>query len=309
MACSDHLRSLATASENFAFDPIAVADDKVVAKEKWAHIEKISDGIFAIVSTPFESRDYTTVCNGGIIVGDKGVLVVEAYMQQAGAKWVTDQAKALSKKLPTDVVVTHYHGDHSSGHQGFVRDAKSPRMWLTDSTRTNAEKSFKQQKKDNAFDNVKKVAPDKPTEIDLGNRKVKVVPRAGHTQSDVTIEVSDPRVIFCGDLFFHRMFPNYLDATPSKLNLFAAEMKKEKGAIFVPGHGPVCGKNEITKYIDFLGYVETNVKDAFKKGQTTEEAAKAFKLPKRLEEWVIWSPQVVKRSYDAWYQELKAEKR
>ena len=303
-ACTDHLKSLAAASDRSPFNIFATADDKIVDKQKWARIEKIHDGIFAVVSTPFDSRDFTTVCNGGIIVGDKGVLVVEAYMQQQGAKWVTEQTKKVSKRNPTDIVVTHNHGDHSTGHQGFEVDGKAPRIWLTDFTKTQAESTFKKQKAKNEFKNVKNLSADKPSTVDLGNRKVKIVPRAGHTQSDVTIEVADPRVIFCGDLFFNRMFPNYLDATPSKLNQFTKAMSAEKDVTFVPGHGPVSSQADLKKYVDFLGYVEDKARTSFKKGITSADASKEFKLPKSLDEWLIWSPQVVKRAYDAWYKEL-----
>jgi len=40
----------------------------------------------------------------------------------------------------------------------------------------------------------------RPTEVDLGDRSLIIVPRRGHTASDVTIEISDPSVVFCGDL-------------------------------------------------------------------------------------------------------------
>ena len=53
--------------------------------------------------------------------------------------------------------------------------------------------------------------------LDVGGRKVHLHPRAGHTASDLTIELQDPSVVFCGDLVWNAMFPNYVDATPSRL--------------------------------------------------------------------------------------------
>ena len=40
----------------------------VVAQEPFARIEDLGFGMYAIVSTPLDG-DYTTVCNGGIIMG------------------------------------------------------------------------------------------------------------------------------------------------------------------------------------------------------------------------------------------------
>lgn len=305
VTCGAHLLALSVVSPAFARSVFAIDDKKILAKEKWARIEKIHDGVFGVISTPFDSRDFTTVCNGGIIVGDKGVLVVEAYMQKNGASWVEKQTEALCKAKPTDVVLTHYHGDHASGHKGFGSDKVRPKIWLTDATKDAAEESFKKQSQANEFENVQKLDGKKPTEIDLGNRKVKIVPRMGHTQSDVTIELVDPKVVFCGDLFFNRMFPNYLDATPTVLKKYVAEMSTEKDVTHVPGHGPISTPEDMNKYRDFLAFVEKSASDAFAAGKSSVEASKEFKLPKSMEDWMIWSPTVVQRSYDAWYRELK----
>ena len=207
------------------------------------------------------------------------------------------------------MVSTHYHGDHTSGHGGFVVNEKAPRIWLTDSTRESALKSLKEKEGNDTFKNVQKLDASKPTEIDLGGRVVKVIPRLGHTNSDVTIEVVDPKVVFCGDLFFNRMFPNYSDATPINLNKYAAELVAAKDTLFVPGHGPVADAAALKSYKEFLAHVESAAKAAFKAGDPEEEASKEFKLPDSLKEWLIWSPDVVKRSCVAWYKELRDKKK
>ena len=61
------------------------------------------------------------------------------------------------------------------------------------------------------------IAGDAPASIDLGGRMVYIVPRAGHTASDLTVELEDPRIVIAGDLFWNRMFPNFVDAVPSVL--------------------------------------------------------------------------------------------
>ena len=60
--------------------------------------------------------------------------------------------------------------------------------------------------------------PARTTTVDLGGRTVRIIPRAGHTSSDVTVELNDPDVVFCGDLVWNEMFPNYVDAVPSVLS-------------------------------------------------------------------------------------------
>ena len=123
--------------------------------------------------------------------------------------------------------------------------------------------------------------------------------------SDVTIELVDPKIVWCGDLFFNGMFPNYSDAVPSNLKDYAAQLAKLKETSFVPGHGPVADLDAVKSYQDFLEFVQSAAEAAHKAGKSEEDGAKDFKLPDSLKSWFIWSPDVVKRAYVAWYRELK----
>ena len=306
LTCSAHILALA----NFA--PISIRnaftqsqDDKIVAKENWGQLEMIAEGVWVLISTPFTARDFTTVCNGGIIAGDKGVLAVESFMQPKGAKWLAEKAKELTGRWPTDVVSTHFHADHSAGHKGYFENGQTPRMWLTESTRSAAEKAFDVQKMTgNEFQNVSKINSSGKTTVDLGNRKIELVNRSGHTTSDVTIEVLDPNIVWCGDLFFNRMFPNYGDATPSKLIKYAKLIEKENDTTYVPGHGPVADRKAIKAYQELLNHVEQHARTSHQAGNEVEDASKQFQLPDSLKDWIIWSPDVTKRAMNAWYREL-----
>ena len=175
---------------------------------------------------------------------------------------------------------------------------------MTDGTRKAAEATFKRQRrKDNSLKNVSAIEDN--AVVDLGNRKVKLVARSGHTDSDVTVEVVDPKVIFCGDLFFNRMFPNYSNATPSKLEEYLKQISAAKDVTYIPGHGPVADDEAFTRYKQLLELVRESATRSFKAGDELAPAAKAFKLPESLSKWTIWSPQNVKLAYQAWYKELK----
>ena len=98
---------------------------RVVAQEPFARIEELGFGMYAIVSTPLNG-DYATVCNGGIIGGLTGTLVVEAFATHEGAEWAARMARELTGGWPTHVVVTHYHADHSAGAAGLGRGDGAP---------------------------------------------------------------------------------------------------------------------------------------------------------------------------------------
>ena len=241
-SCGAHVLGLAMFAPSLtraAFAP--QQDDNVVATEKWGRLERVHDGVWALISTPFgDEGDFTTVCNGGIIAGEKGVVAVESFMQTKGATWLAEQAKQLTGRWPTDVVSTHYHADHTAGHKGYFTEEHEPQIWLTEATRSAAEASFGERgMEDNDSQNVSTIDAENGGTIDLGNREVRLVTRRGHTSSDVTIELVEPKVVWCGDLFFNRMFPNYGDAIPGKLNEYSASIIETSDVTYVPGHGPM----------------------------------------------------------------------
>ena len=60
---------------------------RVVAQEPWGRLERIADGVWALISTPL-TGDRTTLCNGGLVAGRNGVLMVEAFASDVGARWM-----------------------------------------------------------------------------------------------------------------------------------------------------------------------------------------------------------------------------
>ena len=285
-------------------------DRKILAKEKWGRLEEIVDGVWSLISTPFETRDFTTVSNGGIIAGKDRVLIIEALNQPKGAKWLAERAKELTGRWPTDVIVTHFHGDHSSGSSGFKNNETDTRLWLTDNTRKRIEQQNKSRR--NSLPMLKTIKPldtTKPVTIDLGGREVVVSNHVGHTGSDVIVELKDPNVIFCGDLFFNKLIPNYSDAKPTMLQESVAKLKREKKTLYVPGHGAVASPQDLVVYNEFLGMMGDTAKTAYTKGDDAKTAAAAFKLPEEFASWYIFSPQVVPRAFAAWYREFDADKK
>ena len=76
----------------------------------------------AVAGTPLASGDDArrTLCNGGVIAGRDGVLAVEGFATAAGAAWLAGEAERLAGMRPTHVVLTHYHGDHTTGLEVLI---------------------------------------------------------------------------------------------------------------------------------------------------------------------------------------------
>jgi glyoxylase-like metal-dependent hydrolase (beta-lactamase superfamily II) len=278
----------------------------LIRREPWGNLEKVADGVWAMISTPL-TGDSTTVSNGGIIAGRNGVLVIEAFNKPAGAQWVAGQCRELTGRWPTHVALTHYHSDHANGLAGYVSDSEHPIVHATPRTRTLVvEKNKPSGVGLTTINKAVTIDQTKPSAIDLGGKIVRVVPRAGHTDSDVSLELDDPSIVFCGDLFWNAMFPNFVDAIPTKLNASVQAMKRSKDTLYVPGHGPLGHPTEYDRYIAMLGEVESAAKKAHAAGTSAADAGASFTLPPSLGEWALFNKSFYQRAFEAWYKELKA---
>lgn len=279
----------------------------VVAREPFGNLEKVADGVWALVSTPL-GGDNTTVSNGGIIAGKNAVLAIEGFNRPEGAVWMAGKARELTGKWPTHVALTHYHSDHANGVAGYVTDTEHPIIRSTEKTR---ELVLERNKPGDparlaALRDAILLSGTDPTELDLGGKTVRVIPRIGHTDSDVSLELDDPSLVFCGDLFWNAMFPNFVDAMPTKLAVSVRALKRTRDTIYVPGHGAVGRAPEFDRYVAMLDEVERGAKKAFASGASAEEAGTAFTLPAALGDWTLFNKIFFQRAFEAWYKELKA---
>lgn len=311
VTCACHL-ALAAAVMPVAARRVWAAESlgQVIAREPFGTLERVADGVWAVISRPLDG-DRTTLANGGLIAGKEGVLAVEGFNQPAGAQWLAAKSLELTGKRPTHVVVTHHHGDHANGIAGYHEGAQHCAIHSTAVTRDivlarDAKATDPAPARAAALNGALLLAPATVTTIDLGGRVTRVVPRDGHTQSDVTVELDDPSVVFCGDLVWNAMFPNYVDTTPSKFAGAVRGLKRAKDTIYVPGHGPLAKDVELDRYIAVLGEVESAARKSHAAGISAEEAGKAFKLSESLGPWALFNTIFYPRAFEAWYRELKA---
>jgi glyoxylase-like metal-dependent hydrolase (beta-lactamase superfamily II) len=302
-SCAAHIGLMAAASPPFLrMGWLAQERFPVVVSEPWARIVRVGDGIWAVVSTPLEDR--TTLCNGGIIAGRNGVAVIESFSTVQGAEWVMEQARRLTGRFATHVILTHFHADHTGGLAGSASSADAD-ILATERTR-----DLIREKIDDApaavLDDVEILVGRRPTELDLGDRSVILVPRRGHTESDLSIELPEDSVVFCGDLVWNAMFPNYVDAIPSRLSQEVRIMRLLGTTTFVPGHGPLADTAAIDRYITLLDSVEQAARAALEGGTSADEAGAAYKLPSGMEGWTLFSPSYFARAIGAWMRELQA---
>lgn len=316
LGCGAYVSLALAAGDSFARRAFAAqGDGELVTTEPWARVEQLGEGVWAIISTPWDGAR-NTVSNGGIIAGTDGVMVIEGFNTVEGGWWALDMARKLTGRSPTHVILTHLHGDHSNGLSAYLAGEGRPRIITTDATRKLlATRSAEQQPEAKAGEATPLpfpiVLPDAlvsstgVTRIDLGGKVVRLVPRVGHTPSDLTIELESPRLIWTGDLVFHGVFPYYGDAIPSKLGVACRAMISDRSARYVPGHGAVASHAELQPFMEMLDHVGAAARAAFDKGIPAAAAWQSYEIPAGLGAYERFRPDVYRFAFEAWERELK----
>src|SRR5215467_2850139 len=80
----------------------------------FASVRKIGDGLYATISD--YSKGFTTVCNGGFLIGKDAAFLIEGFTTPAGASFQMDALRMVSQAPVKAALDTHYHFDHSMGN-------------------------------------------------------------------------------------------------------------------------------------------------------------------------------------------------
>jgi cyclase len=85
-----------------------------IVDKGFASVRKVGDGLYATISDP--SKGFTTVSNGGFLIGKDAVLLIEGFASVPGASFQMDALRTVSQVPVKAALDTHYHYDHSCGN-------------------------------------------------------------------------------------------------------------------------------------------------------------------------------------------------
>ena len=88
-----------------------------IADKGYASVRQIGDGVYATISDP--TKGFTTLANGGFIIGKDAVLMVEGFLSVAGAAFQLETLRSVTQTPVRGAVDTHYHFDHSLGNATY----------------------------------------------------------------------------------------------------------------------------------------------------------------------------------------------
>jgi len=257
--------------------------------------------------------------NSGIIVGDDGVMVIDAQATPAMAEDVIARVKTVTDKPIKYVLLTHYHAVRVLGASAY----KGAEILASDETRKLiAERG--QQDKDSEIGRFPRLFravetipgltwphltfPDEVS-VWLGKREVRIMHIGrGHTAGDVVAWVPDSNVVFSGDLVEYHSACYCGDAHFTDWPTTLDNLAELNAVALVPGRGaalktPEMVKDGIALTSDFLSTLYGSAQDSVAKGLSLKQAFDAARkvMDPKFSDYAIYEhclPFNVSRAYD-----------
>jgi len=225
--------------------------------------------------------------NLALFGGPDGVLLVDAdYGEMVDRILETVRGLAPEADPPVRYLVnTHWHFDHTSGNENFVRAGatliahEGVRRLLSEDQVMAA-----------LSGRTVPAAPEpaRPTltfndrmNLDLNGEVIHLVhmPLA-HTDGDIILHFRDADVVHMGDLFFNGMYPFIdIDHGGNIVGMVRAldEVLEHTGesTLFIPGHGPLADRNDLQRYAEMLRTARNRVQVLMDGGASREEVIAA----------------------------------
>jgi glyoxylase-like metal-dependent hydrolase (beta-lactamase superfamily II) len=246
-------------------------------------LEQVSNSTWAVI-------DGSTYGNVGCIYIPNYLVVIDTGMTPKIAKQFHDQILQTIGSPITHVILTHYHSDHVFGAQEFqqypllassrmvelypelLKGRWSPKgMEEMRKFYAETEPEFSRQ-----LATIRIITPTEAFSDSyfLGNKnEIEVRHTGGHTAGHSTVFFHPERVLFAGDLVFCQEYPYAGDPTnnPSEwMKAFETILKLPVDTI-VPGHGPLCDKEEIRTQLAYFRELKIWLKEQLDKGRTLGE--------------------------------------
>ena len=221
--------------------------------------------------------------NSGVIIGDKGVIVIDAKTSAAGGKELLEDVAKITPKPVTTVIETHSDGDHINGLVSFPSG-------ITIIAHENNKKE-----QDTAFAAGGRGAPPEgylPNQLVSKNRetlkingiKVELFHWApAHTSGDLVIYLPDEKIVFTGDIIAAQMSDPLIHL--EKNGSSAGWITTVKGIVglnadqFVPGHGDLQTKAAIQKRLADAEAKREKIKQLVAQGKSLDEIKAAVGDP------------------------------
>jgi glyoxylase-like metal-dependent hydrolase (beta-lactamase superfamily II) len=207
--------------------------------------------------------------NIGLIVTARHAVLIDDQFERL-VPGLLEAVRTVTDKPIKYLVNTHGHPDHVGGNVVLEKQVSTIIAHATVRRRMVAEQAKLDSAQRGGLPELT-LGSDDPKErarldIHLDDTEIHLLHLGpGHTDGDVLVGIPAVLAMHMGDLFFLGMLP-YIDVESGGsfdglvTQIASVASWLPDGARIIPGHGPVCGKQELLRYRDFLQAVQSHVK-------------------------------------------------
>lgn len=245
--------------------------------------KQLGPGVYALLS------NQPPVDNSGFVVGERGVLVIDAHVNGAMARQIQAAVRQVTDKPILYLVNTNYHGDHTFGNYAF------PAQTTIVAHRKTAEamRHFDQEKTallpavngdEAVFAGVRLRLPDVTFErhltLDLGDRVVELRHFGrGNTPGDTVVYVPETKTAWTGNLVLgEATIPWAIEGNAQAYLETIARLARLDIDTIVPGHALISSGTIVQTYLRYLSEHIAAVRQAVAAGRTLEQTLASLPL-------------------------------
>ena len=217
--------------------------------------QKVSDHVYVI-----PDNSVPMVPNVGIIVGDRGVLVVDTGLGARNGATILREAQKVAGTKAMYLATTHVHPEHDLGAHAFPATTKMIRAesqveeiaadGLATTERFRAMSAFNAELLKDAQFRKADITFKDSYDLDLGGVRVRLMAMGfNHTKGDTAFFVEPDAVLFSGDIVMTRL-PN-VNGPASRVQQWLSsldQLEALKPKLIVPSHGPLGDAGMIAPY-------------------------------------------------------------
>jgi glyoxylase-like metal-dependent hydrolase (beta-lactamase superfamily II) len=217
--------------------------------------------------------------NIGASVGADGTFIIDDQFAPLSDK-ITAALARISDQPLRFIINTHWHGDHTGGNENLAntgaiimaQDNVRLRM-----SRENVMKLFNRTIPPAPAGALPIVTFNDGVTVFLNGHEIRIRHLANaHTDGDSIVYFKDVDVIHTGDIFFNGIYPVIdLDSGGSINGIIKAVEAilalADDNTKFIPGHGPLGGKQDLIAYHDVLVKVRDRVQGLMAQGKSLEQ--------------------------------------
>ena len=222
--------------------------------------------------------------NHGFVTTSDGVVVIDTPHKPSDA--LNLKAELERRGSPVRYIInTEPHGDHWTGNAFFdvpvvAHEGVRTRMLGTNLAEHVARVSTFGPDEPKLLENYTPNAPvitfnDEMT-LHVGNHTFHIIGMPGHTLYQAAIVVEEEGVVFTSDNIFCKVQSWVQEANPDNWLIALDSLRALPQDTFVPGHGPICGKEYLAEQGSFLQEWVEYVRGGVERGMTKEEAVEGL---------------------------------